>query len=298
MINTLMVRLRSLVLAVIGLGVSLSHAAFGRDLFSGPTGDLGANLSTSRTDRSRAHMELSYFTGSIFPGQTNHALTLTTGAGLRLNHHFELAFGLAGEGILSSGVVSTNHYAIGNLTLGGNFIAALGPSVRLKVGAAVGLGPWNQSNNQLTAEGLVQVLAGAAIHIYQDAWYYRPSHLHIFFPSRVELEPIDSLVLTLDVQPDLAFGLNSNRTGAFFILAPGLVYWPSDSVALGFRLPIQTTSLEDDAAQIAFEPSLRFDVSEAAFLSTRFTLNLDGPGGFSFDTGRVWGLHLAAGGAF
>jgi hypothetical protein len=280
------------------LGLFVTNAVSARDVFSGPNGQLGANLSTSASDGVRAHAELSYFTVSPAAGSSLHFLTLTTGAGIRLNSHFELEFGLAGQGALLAGNVSNNHYSIGNALIGGNFITAIGPKLRLKVGGAFAFGPWNQGGTGLTTEGNVQVLAGTAIHVYQDAWYYYPTHVHWVMPARVELDPIESLALTLDVQPDIAIGLNSNKSAFIFIFAPGLVYWPSDSVALGLRAPVEINSLPSDSTQVALEPSLRFNFDQAAFLATRFTMNLDNPAGFSFDSGKTWGWHVAFGGAF
>jgi hypothetical protein len=53
--------------------------------------------------------------------------------------------------------------------------------------------------------------------------------------------------------------------------------------------------MTDDDAQFAFEPFVRYDVGNL-FLSTRFSLYLDDPYGFSFDQGNIWAWHFAVGG--
>ncbi len=76
-------------------------------------------------------------------------------------------------------------------------------------------------------------------------------------------------------------------------------HWHLANSKFGFgaRMPFQFLT-EDDAAQISLEPFVRFNVGEQGFLATRFTMHLDDDLGFSFDTNRAWGLHLAFGGAF
>lgn len=271
-----------------------------RETFSAPSGDLGANLSTNPSQRARAHTELSYFTASsstLVTNRTDHALTLKLGFGTKIADHFELALSLAGEGLLTSGTFSTSHYAIGNLLLGGNYAQAFGP-LRLKLGLAVGFGPWNQNAMGLTTEGLVQATTGGVTHGYQDAWYFEPRRVSVVVPTRLELDVGDQVVVTADVQPALGIGLNSTSTGVLFIFAPGLAFWPADEFALGFRLPVQIDSLAADSTQTAFEPFLRFDLGNNGFVGTRFTINLDEPLGFSFDSGKFWGWHLAVGADF
>lgn len=279
--------------------------AYARDTFSAPTGDLGANLSPT-AERSRMHAELSYFTmsdrftatGLGASESTTHLLTLTMGAGIRLNRHFELTLGLATEGYALSS--SDHSFSVGNVALGGSYVTALGRAGRLKVSGELAFGGWN--DNSFAAS--VQIAAGTNIHGFQDPWYYMPGQLHFAFPARFEFDALKELVITLDVQPDLAIGVNSNPSGIVLISAPGLAYWPSESLMFGARVPMQFYSLYYQATQVALEPFIRYNFGEAVFVATRFTLNLDGPFGFSFDSTdssrppRTWGWHLAFGGSF
>lgn len=273
--------------------------ASAKQTFTAPNGDLGANLSVDKTQISRLHGELSYYTRSL-NGTTAHALMLTTGFGVKVSGNFEIAAGLAGMGVLSSN--GSNQYAVGNLMLGGNYVLGSDYGFRLKVGGAVAFGPWNLNGSSLTPEGLAQYSAGLVTEVYQEPWYSYPTHVHLVIPTRLELDVLPSLVVTGDLTPDIAAGLNGNTGALFMILAPGIAYWATDIFAFGARLPIQLAaslgSGGSSDAQIAFEPFVRVDMGDSAFLASRFTLNLDEPGGFSFDSGKYWGLHLAVGGNF
>lgn len=290
-------RAASLILA---LGALSSSSALGaiRNTFSAPTGDLGANLSTDPTQISRMHGEISYFTTSQ-NSLTGHALTLTLGGGYKVSRDVELVLGLAGEGIIqASGGATADQFAIGNALFGANYVKSLSYQLRLKIGGALALGPWNQSDGTFTSEGGAQALAGTATHAFQDAWYFDPLRVHVLIPARVEYDVGESFVLTADIQGDLGFGLSGTKSGFLFIFAPGAALWTSDMFVLGLRAPLQFQTYLSDAAQVSLEPFVRFELGETGFLSTRFTMNLDEPYGFSFDSGRVWGLHVALGGAF
>lgn len=282
------------------LAALTSGSAFAaiRNTFSAPTGELGANLSTDPTQISRMHGELSYFTTNQ-TAATAHALTLTMGGGYKVSRNVELVLGLAGEGLLQvAGGATADQYAIGNVLFGANYVQSLSYSLRLKIGAALALGPWNQKNGVPTAEGFAQAITGFATHAYQDFWYFDPTRVHLVIPARMEFDLGESFVLTGDVQADIGLGLSGVRTGLLFTFAPGAALWTSDMFSLGLRLPLQFNTYSSDAAQVSLEPFLRFELGETGFLATRFTMNLDEPAGFSFDNGRLWGLHLALGGAF
>jgi hypothetical protein len=274
----------------------IAHA---KDTFTAPNGDLGANLSVDKTQISRLHGELSYFTATS-NGTTGHALMLTTGFGVKVAGNFEIAAGLAGMGLLSS--TASNQYAVGNVMLGGNYVLGLADAFRLKIGGAVAFGPWNMNGSTLTSEGVASLTVGRVTRVYQEPWYSDPTRVHFVIPVRVEFDPLDSLVLTADFQPDFGIGINGAASALFVTLAPGVAYWASDMFAFGARLPIQAAASLGTGgggdAQVAFEPFVRFELGESGFLATRFTLNLDEPGGFSFNSGKYWGWHVAVGGNF
>ncbi len=283
--------------ALLALGPATAHAQ-ARNIFSAPTGELGANLSTDPTQISRMHGELSFYTGTQGATTTN-ALVLQVGGGVKLTRNLEVTFGLTGHGLIQSqSGVTGDRYALGNVMSGVNYVSAINPQLRFKVGGALAFGPWNFKDSSVTTEGFVQNISGLATHAFQDLWYHTPNLVHIVVPARVEYDVTSSFVVTGDVQADLGIGLGNTNTGLLFIFAPGAAYWASDSFAIGARLPLQLQSFGGDGAQVSLEPYARFELGETAFLATRFTLNLDDQYGFSFDTGKVWGLHVALGGHF
>ena len=273
--------------------------ALAKQTFTAPNGELGGNLSVDKTQISRLHGELSYFTTNQ-NGTTAHALMLTTGFGVKVAGNFEITAGLAGMGVITS--TGNNQYAVGNLMLGSNYVLGSDYGFRLKVGGALAFGPWNLNGSTFTPEGLAQLAAGTLTEVYQELWYTYPTHVHLVIPTRFEFDALPSLVVTGDLTPDVAAGLNGNTSLLLLVFAPGIAYWASDVFAVGARLPVQLVASlgngGNSEAQVAFEPFVRFDLSDSAFLASRFTLNLDEPGGFSFDSGKYWGLHLALGGNF
>jgi len=275
--------------------LALPDRAFGMDRFSAPTGQLGANLTLDPAQRFRLHTETSYFTTSG-AGGTQHLLGFTFGGAVKVADAVEIEVGVPVTGLIISGAASGDQWGAGNLAVGANYFMGLTETLRLKVGGHIAFGPWNQSNGAITTEGFIAALTGAATNGYQDYWLYLPGYVHVVVPARVEVG--DTLQFTGDAS--LHLGIPTTDAGeADFImtLAPGVAFWATPKFALGARLPLHVLTA-DDAAQLSFEPFLRFNLGEQGFLSTRFTMHLDENLGFAFDTGGAWGLHLAFGGSF
>jgi len=284
---------RSAAWPLLGFIALVAHPAAAIDRFSAPTGALGANLSFNAEERFRAHAEMSYFTQG---GPTaTHALGWAFGAGLKVAPTVEIEVGLPVAGLVVSGAASGDQWGVGNLSIGANFFSPIDDQLRLKVGGAVAFGPWNQSNAAVTAEGLASLASGLATNGYQDLWLYWPGSVHIVVPARLEFG--DDVQFTADGSFDLAIPTLNADTELFVTLAPGVAVWATPKFALGARMPVQFVT-GSDAAQLTLEPFLRLNLGDKAFLSTRFTMHLDDNLGFSFDTGGLWGLHLAAGGSF
>jgi hypothetical protein len=277
----------------LGATLLVAHSASAIDRFSAPTGQLGANLSFNPDERFRTHAEVSYFTQG--GATTTHALGFAYGVGFKVAPTVEIEVALPVAGVFASGAVSGDQWGVGNLSIGANYFSPIGDQMRLKVGGAVAFGPWNQSNGTVTTEGLVALTSGLATNGYQDLWLYWPGSVHIVVPARFELG--DSVQFTADGSLDLAIPTLNADTELFVTLAPGVAFWATPKFALGARMPVQFVT-GTDAAQLTLEPFLRLNVGEKAFLSTRFTMHLDDNLGFSFDTGGLWGLHLAVGGSF
>lgn len=273
----------------------LAPAAHARamDRFSAPTGQLGANLVFDEAIRARAHAEMSYFTAG--GAATTHAFAWTLAAAVKVTDEVEVEVGLPVAGVALSGGLSGDQFAVGNLTLGANYFTRFSEELRLKVGGLVAFGPWNQRDGLVTGEGAALYLAGIMTSAYQDFWQYLPSYVSLVVPVRVEYG--QELQVTGDANLMVAIPTLDADAEVFVTLAPGVAYWATPRFSLGARLPLQLMSVSA-GAQLSLEPYLRLDVGERVFLSTRFTLNLDEPLGFSFESGRYWGLHLAFGGSF
>lgn len=259
------------------------------DRFSAPTGQLGANLTFNEEQRYRAHAEMSYYTRG--GGTTLHALGWTFGAGFKVADPIEIEVTLPVEGIVESG--AGDQFGVGNLALGANFFTNFGAAMRFKVGGLIAFGPWNE--DVTTPEGAAVFQAGVTLNGYQDLWLHLPGYVHLVAPVRIEIG--DTVQLTGDGSLHVALPTTGDDSELFVVLAPGIGIWPTPKFGFGARMPFQFLT-EDDAAQISLEPFVRFNVGEQGFLATRFTMHLDDDLGFSFDTNRAWGLHLAFGGAF
>lgn len=267
------------------------------DSFSAPTGALGANLSFDPSVRGRMHGEFSFHTQSQ-GGLTWTYLAVNLGFGVKVTDHLEFEASMpVGGALLSAAGGSSDQFGVGNLALQLNFFSQLAQLVRFKVGGGLSLGPWNQSNDFPTAEGAAVLLSRLATTGYEAPWQAYPGYVHLFVPARVEVGK--AVRLTGDASLDAAIPTGNLEGGVLAQLAPGVAFWVNEHVDLGARLllSIDSTELLLDSAQLSLEPYARFDF-DRAFVSTRFTLNLDNPLGFSFDTGRLWGLSVALGGAF
>ncbi len=290
------------------LGFSAPEA-LADDSFSSPSGPLGANLSFDSSRRTRLHGELSFHTQS----QAGASLSLfdaTLGFGQKLTDHLELEATLPISGsVLSASAVNFNdpsfaettvtvdQFGVGNLALQVNFFAKPSDFVRWKVGGGVAAGPWNQRNGGTTAEGATVLVSRLALFGYEAPWLTYPTFVHVFVPARVELGT--NVRFTADGSLNVAIPTGAVEGGVQLQLAPGVAFWVSDRVDLGARVLLSVDSIEvlGDSTQLSFEPYARLDF-DSAFLATRFTMQLDDPLGFSFDTGGLWGLHLALGGTF
>jgi len=273
------------------LGVSPARAM---DRFSAPTGPLGANLTFDEDQRFRAHMEMAYTTRTTTG--TLHALGWTFGAGIKLADRIEVEVALPVGGLVATANGTTaDQFGVGNLSLGANLFTQLGDSLRLKVGGLIAFGPWSQSNDLPTAEGLAAYLAGVSLSGYQDLWLHLPGFVHLVVPARIELG--EEVQLTGDGSIHVAIPTMGTDSDLFVTLAPGVAFWVVPQFALGARLMLQLLTA-NDAAQVSLEPFVRLNLGERGFLASRFTMHFDEDLGFSFDTGRTWGLHLAAGGSF
>ncbi len=98
----------------------------------------------------------------------------------------EVEVGLPVAGVVLSGALAGDQFGVGNLSIGANYFKSFSQDLRLKVGGLVAFGPWNQSNDLVTAEGVGAYASGVTTSGYQNVWLYLPSYVHLVVPARVE----------------------------------------------------------------------------------------------------------------
>jgi hypothetical protein len=202
------------------------------------------------------------------------------------------------EGILPVGARLGDNGAtgVGDPYVGLSYIMN-GPGVHLKVGGGIAF-PVLDGDNHDQLEGAAAGLATGAL---QEAWLYFPDALSVVVPIHIEA-PLGTPVLFVgDAAPFVAIPVRRNDETNFYMqLAPGVGIKAGDGVVLGARFPIflqLSGTGSGDRDQTAIEPFIRF-VSESVFFSLRFTIPIDEPLGFAFDSNRFWGLHAGLGVGF
>jgi hypothetical protein len=201
------------------------------------------------------------------------------------------------EAILPVGttIADNGGTGIGNPYAGVSYVMD-GPKVRLKVGGGIAF-PLVDSENR---DQLAGVSAGLAPRAFQTAWLWAPDSVGLVVPFHIEA-PLGTPVLFIgDATPFVLVPVrNNNETNMYMELSPGFGGYVSDDVVLGLRVPMffRLTNGGGDEDQVSLEPFIRY-ASDPFFFSVRFTMPIDEPLGFAFDTGKFWGLHLGLGGGF
>jgi len=308
-----------------GQGAQVSTAglvpALGRpDSFAAPNGQLGAGLSISRVEGFRAFGELGFYTTGDSESESVGDVTVEVsarfwsfsaivGGGYKIapdleieallplaffTYNFSASVDAPGTALDDEQSESMSEVGVGNLQIGVNYVKAFEP-IRAKIGGAVQYGPWTIDPETEFGLALGTAYAARSGH---DIGLWAPETLSFVTPSHVEYG--DQLVLTGDGGLGLHIPTQGSDVELSVQLDPGVGYYASETVLVGARLPFVwfPTETGSSATYLALEPYGRFDVSDAAYLNARFTLNLDEPLGFSFDEGRIWALHLGGGGSF
>jgi hypothetical protein len=283
------------------------------DTFAAPNGQLGAGLSTSAAQGLRMYGELGFYTtgdtqsfaGAEFSTRI-WSVSAIVGGGYKIAPDLEieamlpLAFVHATASIEGPGIPSESdsetEVAVGNLHLGASYVRGDGP-LRMKIGGALEYGLWTIDPSD---EFAITLYYAAFTRGGHDIGLWSPEVLSIVTPARFEMDVAEQVVVTGDGQLGVHIPTNGNDVEMSIHLAPGIGFWASQTFLLGARLPFTwfPTETGSFSTLLSFEPFMRFDVSDSAFLNARFTLNIDEPLGFSFDEGKYWGLHFGGGGRF
>jgi hypothetical protein len=284
------------------------------DRFAAPNGQLGAGLSVSRAEGLRLYGELGFYTtgdseeeGDFEASYRLWSITAIVGGGYKIAPDLEI------EAMLPLGFINFNssvtgpapfedqeesetEVAVGNLHLGVSYVRGEGP-LRMKIGGALEYGLWtiDPSNEYALTLGFSAAARGG-----HDIGLWAPETLSAVTPTRIEMDVAPTVVVSGDGQLGLHIPTDGGDTEFSIHLAPGIGFWASPTTLLGARLPFTWIPTESgsDSTFLSFEPFVRFDLNESAFLNARFTLNIDEPLGFSFDEGKVWALHIGGGGTF
>lgn len=289
------------------LAVCLGAVGFGLDAgaepWGAPSGLHGGGLGMNPDQSVRIWTDVAFFTRgesttTVGPGfvVTQRGMTVLSpifGVGIELSPQAEL------EAILPTGFLFTdpeNRAGIGNPYVGASFVMQ-GPNLRIKAGGGIAF-PVISSDSD-SAAGPVSGLYPRAL---QSAWLFAPDSLAIVAPVHIEA-PLGTPVLFIgDATPFMLIPVRNtdrNENEVFFELAPGFGGYVSDDFILGVRMPLvlQMSGRSTDRAQVSLEPFMRY-ASDPVFFSLRFTMPLDEPLGFAFDTGKVWGIHAGLGAGF
>lgn len=289
------------------LGAPISAQAF---KFAAPSGPLGAGLSTDNDQILRVYGEMSFFgrsddidtvIGTV--ARKWSAFPMVLGGGIKVADHLELEGQLPiaiGRAQLDPVGFDEGGVALGNVQVGANFIHGWS-GWRLKIGGAISWGPWTDSEGDSTT-----TLSLSHLVRLDEGNLWERETINVSLPVRFEYDATTQLALTADAKligqiptggTTAAAALVPSSTGDPEItlnMAPGVAY-VSDVLVAGARMPLWWLLTEGgDNVQLALEPFVRVDL-DPVFVNSRFTLNLDNPWGFSFDTGGIWAFHLGAG---
>ena len=262
------------------------------DKFASAMGPTGAGLSLSPEQKIRAWGELAFHTQDFVT-----LFSPMLGGGYKVTPKIEveliLPMALATYSVFDpfdGAETSETAFVIGDPYVGGNFIGSTG-KIRYKVGGGFGLPLAPDSTG-----GLVAAFSALGARGFQEAHLWQPNVFSIAFPARVEY-----LMGKIILGGDGGLGIYVPTSGGgdtefSLALSPGVGTYLGGNILVGARIPF-IWIMSDDVAQFAFEPYGRYDLG-AGFVTARFTLNIDEPFGFAFDSGRFWGLHVGGGASF
>jgi len=204
-----------------------------------------------------------------------------------------VAFGSVAAG----GVDSVTAFHSGNPTAIGWFILNTG-ELRLHVGAGLALPLASIPDAEPATVNAAALIYAASLHMrgWWNAWLHSPDTLTLLIPARVEARVLEGLFLGAEFAAAVGFPTAEDDRGTDLGLQLSLeVRHRKGAVDAGAALRgVLIPTREGDGQQFSFEPFLRLTFGDA-FASLRFTLNIDPPAGFSFESGGLWGLFLGGG---
>ena len=259
--------------------------------------------------RHLAFAELSLFSGSVGSGlgsAEGFALSPLVGGYFRVIDPVEVGFlwgFVQADG--SSGGIEGSSFETGNPYLQGAYRHDADTFV-LRAGGGVTL-PFASSGSWLDPDdvaGQLGLLVSAAMHGLWSFWLWLPDRFTLVLPNaRIDFALQEQLVLAAETSLGFMFytGDGDADTEIGWQLAVevgGRLLEGMMEVGLRLQLVTNLTAGDgEDAAQFMAQPFVRAHFG-AGFCELRLAVNLDEEFGFSFDEGKVWGLHLAGGARF
>ena len=197
--------------------------------------------------------------------------------------------------------VDSSNFRIANPLLRG-FLTFDLPLVDLEVGlgATIPLASIpDEPDNTAEVAGLGY---GAAMNGFADIWLYAPETFSLVADANLSFD-----LFFLEVRGDAAIAVmiptTSDRDTIFPVrLGVDALVGVFPFVSVGVRVQTVFLILEDDNLvdgggdqfQSSFAPIIELELGPVQAQAKLF-VNIDGPGGFSFDSNRVWGAYLSAG---
>lgn len=142
----------------------------------------------------------------------------------------------------------------------------------------------------------------------RDAWQFVPHHVG-FIPSfRIDGKSRDSFAWGADAELGILLptedGYDTDvqlQAGGDFTVIVHPVFQVGGRAQFGWLAtgaePRRIGDPDIDNFQLSLVPFMRF-VFGAGFVEGRFVINIDEPGGFSFDDGKIWLFQIRGGGRF
>lgn len=189
-------------------------------------------------------------------------------------------------------------FELANIEFGASYVSRLSNTLVLHVGGGLSVPSATSSNIVSGAAHSATALS----HSLWDFWQYIPdrltvvsdnelvfrtgsfravAHLDLGFLIPTKGDVADNLMLLGQVQFDAAFRSKVIETG--LSLRGTFMLYAANDLLVNF-----------DRFQGSVAPFFKAFIS-GGFLDVRFNINLDSPGGFSFDDGKWWGLEIGLG---
>jgi len=193
-------------------------------------------------------------------------------------------------------------FQLANLAFGARYVTRINRTIVIRTGGGLAVPTATLPDPGLNEEYVTAIAAHAGTmvaHGLWEYWKYMPDNLSIVSDTRLVIRTgLFRMTLNLDIAASIYTG-DANVTDNVGV-----------GVQLGFTAGFRNKVVEagigaravlfmlgtdtNDQFQASVGPFFRAFVM-GGFIEARWNLNIDDPGGFSFDDGRYWGLEIGLG---